>query len=87
MKAIELVRAMSYDSALAEYGGLVEWTGDVTLRDYFGAVSHKGEMTPGNWFYVYPDSTEEIIIMPTIDPDVILQTEDAGPVYLWKVED
>ena len=79
MKAIELVRAMIYDSELAENG--------VTLRDYFGAVSHKGEMTPGNWFYVYPDSTIHIIVMPKSDPDVILQTEDAGPVFLWKVED
>ena len=87
MKAIELVRAMIYDSDLAEQGGLVEWTGDVTLRDYFGAVSHKGEMTPGNWFYVYPDSTIHIIVMPKSDPDVILQTEDAGPVFLWKLED
>lgn len=83
MKAMDLVRAMIYDSELAEYGGLVEWTGDVTLRDYFGAVSHKGDMTPGNWFYVYPDST----VMPKSDPDVILQTEDAGPVFLWKLED
>lgn len=78
---------MVCDSALAEFGGLVEWTGDVTLRDYFGAVNHHGEMTKGIYFYVYPDSSDSIIVFPNDDPDVVLYTENAGNVFLWKVEE
>lgn len=86
MKAIELVRSMIHNGDLAAFGGLVQWTGDVTLRDYFGAVSHKGEMSCGEWFYVYLDDCDWYLPLPKIDPDVILQTEDAGDVYLWKIE-
>ena len=89
MKAIDLVRAMVYDSDLAEIGGLVDWDGDYqTLESYFRAVSHKGEMTNGVWFYVYMDQMRDaIVVLPEEDPDVILKTEDAGGVLLWKVEE
>ena len=83
MKAIELVKAMVYDSALAEAGGLVHWDRSVTLRDYFGAVSHKGEMECGEWFYVYEDQYDWLAGLPAAD--VVVTTETAGDVYLWKV--
>lgn len=88
MKAIEIIRAMIYDSELAEFGGLMLNDGSVTLRDYFGAVSHKGTMEYGNYFYVYLDQIRDsIVILPEQDPDVRIQTEDAGEVWLWKVEE
>ena len=84
MKAIEIIQAMVYDSSLAENGGYVEWRRDITLRDYFGAVSHRGEMECGFWFYVYEDQYDWLAQLPAAD--VVATTEDAGDVYLWKVE-
>lgn len=84
MKAIELIKAMVYDSDLAENGGIVEWRRDVSLRDYFGAVLHRGEMEVATYFYVYEDQYEWLSLP---EPDVVVTTEDAGDVYLWKVED
>lgn len=85
MKAIELVKALVYDSALAENGGWVEWRRDITLRDYFGAVSHRGEMECGFYFYVYEDQYDWLASLPAAD--VIVETEEAGNVWLWKVEE
>lgn len=80
---------MVYDSYLAEIGGLVDWDCDYcSLEIYFSAVSHKGEMTNGLWFYAYIDQMrDEIVVLPKEDPDVILKTKDAGNVLLWKVEE
>lgn len=84
MKAIELIKAMVYDSALAENGGYVEWNRSITLRDYFGAVSHRGEMECGFWFYIYEDQYD---FQSLPEPDVVVTTDCAGDVYLWKVEE
>lgn len=84
MKAIDLIKAMVYDSDLAENGGIVEWRRDVSLRDYFGAVSHRGEMEVATYFYVY-DEQYDFQSLP--EPDVVVTTDCAGDVYLWKVEE
>ena len=84
MKAIDLVRAMVYDSSLAENGGLVSWNRTFTLRGYFAAVSHEGEMECGEYFYVY---AEQAGYVPRYAPDVTIKTEDAGDIWLWKLED
>lgn len=84
MKAMDLVKAMVYDSDLAVNGGVVTWDRSVTLRDYFGAVSHRGEMECGEWFYVYG---EQYDFRSLPEPDVVITTEEAGEVYLWKIND
>ena len=85
MKAIEIIKAMCYDSALAEQGGTLRWDGSFTLRDYFGAVSHKGEMEYGEYFYVYEQQYDWLAQLPAAD--VVVATEEAGNVYLWKIEE
>lgn len=87
MKAIELVKKMVYDSEIAECGGTVDWDRSFSLRDYFGAKEHKGEMEVGIYFYLYSDNEPFTIgNMPT--PDVTLKTDfEDQYIYLWKLED
>lgn len=87
MKAIDLVNKMVYDSSIAEKGGIVEWRRDFTLRDYFGAKDHKGEMEVATYFYLYSDD-EPLTINDLRDPDVVLETDyDGQVIWLWKLED
>lgn len=86
MKAIDLVRKMVYDSEVAENGGLVDWDRGISLRDYFGAESHKGEMEVATYFYLYSDN-EPFTIDSMPEPDVTIQTEYDQTIYLWKLED
>lgn len=83
MKTIDLLNAMVYDSDLAEYGGILEWDRGITLRDYFGAVDHKGEMEVGPYYFIY-DEQYEWRTLP--EPDVVVKTDLAGDVFLWKLE-
>lgn len=77
MKAIELLRVLRPD--------LMTYDGSVSLRDWFGAVSHEGEMLHGTYFYTYLyDYDLDVSVMPA--PDVKVHTEEAGDVWLWKVE-
>lgn len=87
MKAIDLVKKMVYDSEIAEYGGTVDWDRSISLRDYFGAESHVGEMEVGTYFYLYSDQ-EPFTISDMPVADVILKTEyEDQYIYLWKLED
>lgn len=88
MKAIELVHAMCYDPGLAS-GCTMTYDGNVTLRDYFGAVRHEGTMEYGEYFYFYVPEGERCLeglcrFIPK--PDVAIETEEAGNVLLWKLE-
>lgn len=86
MKAIDLVKLMVYDSEIAEYGGTVDWNRDVSLRDYFGAKEHEGEMEAGTYFYLYSDQ-EPFTISNMPKPDVTLATDEDQVIWLWKLED
>jgi hypothetical protein len=86
MKAINLVKLMVYDSEIAEYGGTVDWDRSISLRDYFGAESHVGEMEVGIYFYLYSDN-EPFTISDMPVADVILKTDMDQYIYLWKLED
>lgn len=88
MKAIDLVHAMCYDPGLAS-GCTWVYDGNVSLRDYFGAVRHEGEMTLGEYFYFYvPEYERELegLCRFIPKPDVVIETEDAGNVLLWRIE-
>lgn len=83
MKAWDLIKAMVYDSDLAEFGGTVMWNAFFTLKDYFGEIRHDGQIEPGQWFYIYEENYSWQTL-PT--PDVVVETEYAGMVYLWKID-
>ena len=77
MDAIELLRVLSAD--------LMTYDGSVSLRDWIGAVSHEGEMLYGIYFYSYLDDYNlDVSRMPA--PDVKVHTEEAGDVWLWRIE-
>lgn len=87
MKAIDLVHAMCYDPGLAS-GCTWVYDGSVSLRDYFGAVRHDGEMLHGEYFYFYVESGQTSLAgvgMPV--PDVVIETEYKDNILLWKLED
>lgn len=86
MKAIDLVKKMVYDSEIAEFGGTVDWDRSISLRDYFGAKEHKGEMEVGTYFYLYSDQ-EPFTISDLPTPDVTLESDEDQKIYLWKLED
>lgn len=86
MKAIDLVKKMVYDSEIAEYGGTVDWDRSISLRDYFGANEHTGEMEVGIYFYLYSDQ-EPFTIGDMPNPDVTLGTDEGQVIWLWKLED
>ena len=86
MKAIDLVKKMVCDSEIAEYGGTVDWDRSISLRDYFGAEIHKGEMEVATYFYLYSDN-EPFTIYSMPEPDVTLKTDYEQTIYLWKLED
>ena len=89
MKAIDLIHAMCYDPGLAS-GCTWVYDGSVSLRDYFGAVRHDGEMEKCEYFYFYVPEGERDLggfcrFIPK--PDVVIETEEAGNVLLWKIEE
>ena len=87
MKAIDLVHALCFDPGLAS-GGTMVYDGSVSLRDYFGAVRHDGEMEKAEYFYFYVEPGErrlDGIGMPV--PDVVIETEYKDNILLWKLED
>ena len=87
MKAIELIHAMCFDPGLAS-GCTWVYDGTVSLRDYFGAVRHDGEMEHAEYFYFYvPEDERELEGLGMPKPDVVVETEEAGNVLLWKLED
>lgn len=85
MKTRKILEAVFRDPSICDAGGVIAWFGDISLRDYFGASTHVGEMSPGEWFYLYEDQFLGMVDLPCAD--VVIDTEEAGRVYLWKLED
>lgn len=85
MKAIEILEEVIRQGYLPDCGTM-NYDGTVTLRDWFGAVSHKGEIQYGKYFYLYADDYADVMSRMT-PADVMVVTEVAGNVWLWKVED
>lgn len=85
MKAIDILKKVIHAGYLPDCGTM-NYDGTVTLRDWFGAVRHKGEMERGEYFYLYAEDYADVLsCMPCAD--VMVETEVAGNVWLWKLED
>jgi hypothetical protein len=85
MKALEILKHV-INAGYLPMCGLMTYDGTATLRDWFGAVRHKGTVTNGTYFYLYAeDYSDEFGTMPL--PDALVETEDAGNVWLWLVEE
>ena len=87
MKAIELVHAMCYDPGLAS-GCTFTYDEHVSLKEYFGAVDYEGTIEYGEYFYFYVEEGQndlQGVGMPK--PDMVIKTDGAGNVLLWKLED
>jgi hypothetical protein len=88
MKAIELINAMCYDSAIAENGATVILDGR-NLSDYFGTTKpFEGYFPNGIYFYLYIEQGEEpyfyhLLGMPNA---VNVRDEEKDVVALWRVE-
>lgn len=90
MKAMNLIRCLVYDSTMAENGGTINYDGTCSLRDHFGAVQHTGEVLHGNYFYLYCDRVQQEYLYDGFNlykPDVEIETEEAGMVCLWRIEE
>lgn len=89
MKAIDLINAMCYDSAIAEYGATVILDGR-SLPDYFGTTNpFEGYLVQnGIYFFLYIVQGEEpyfyhLLGMPNA---VSVRDEEKDVVALWRVE-
>ena len=86
MKSLELARAMIRDSALAEYGDVYRCEPDgVSLRDFFGANRHEGELENGTlYFYFYCEDFRVFSLLS--EPDVKITDDNYNTIWLWKIE-
>ena len=85
MKALDILNHV-IDAGYLPMCGTINYDGNVTLRDWFGAKSHKGEMRNGTYFYLYAeDYSDAFAHMPL--PDVLVETEEAGNVWLWRIDE
>ena len=85
MKALDILNNIINAGYLPDCGTM-NYDGSVSLRDWFGAKDHKGEMKHGTYFYLYAEEyTDALNKMPMAD--VFVETEDSGNVWLWKIED
>lgn len=85
MKALEILNNIINEGMLPDCGTM-SFDGTATLRDWFGAVSHKGEIQHGKYFYLYADDYADVMSkMPAAD--VMVETEEAGNVWLWRIEE
>lgn len=85
MKAIEILEAVINEGFLPQCGTM-NYDGTATLRDWFGATNHKGEMKYGKYFYLYAEHYDYVLAhMPRAD--VYVETEDAGNVWLWRIDE
>ena len=102
MKAIEIIEAMCYDSALAEKAQVVKYDGLLSVSqwtaDYFGAkivTSDYGDaIKDGDKFLcVYDVDMEDVFPFSKNAPDFILERynpqdypEDDSKINLWRIE-
>lgn len=85
MKALEILNNIINEGMLPDCGTMT-YDGSITLRDWFGAKSHKGEMRYGKYFYLYAEDPEDVLSkMPPAD--VFVETDEAGNVWLWRIEE
>lgn len=85
MKALEILNNIINEGFLPDCGTMT-YDGSVSLRDWFGAVNHKGEMRYGTYFYLYAEHYDYVLSkMPSAD--VFVETEEAGNVWLWRIEE
>lgn len=99
MKAIELIRAMIYDSELAEHSQVVTYHGNATTEDWiammFGNFRIKeGELEVSDYLatwqvdanFIYPFNVENApdVVLERVDP--LNYDEDDREVYLYTIE-
>lgn len=94
MEKMTLIKAILYDSEIAEYGGLFDAVYGKALRQVFGDVHWAAgkEVTIGTYFYLYACDCQEYF-RNTYAPDVILERdhpedydEEDRFIYLWRIE-
>ena len=85
MKALDILTILLNDDWCPNCG-IWENDGTLNLREQFGAVNHKGkELRKGKYFYLYAEDYGEFF--PSIGPaDLLVETDDAGNVWLWEME-
>lgn len=84
MKALDILNALIYEGCIPQVGTM-NYDGTATLRDWFGATNHKGTVTNGTYFYLYAEDFSEMQKMPC--PDVLVETEECGNVWLWRIDE
>lgn len=85
MKALDILNQIINSGSLPDCGTL-NLDGSVSLRDYFGAVRHKGEVKYGTYLYLYAEDYADIL--PSMPPaDLCIETEASGNVWLWTIDD
>lgn len=99
MKAIEIIRAMVCDSALAEHSLVISYYGVATTEDWiammFGNFRLKeGELEPSDYLatwqaeanFIYPFNVKNApdVVLERVDP--LNYDEDDREVYLYTIE-
>lgn len=99
MKAIDVIKAMCYDSALAERSQVIMFGSDVSqgywMSMMFGKYRIKeGELSPGDYLatwqvdanFIYPFNAENApdVVLERLDPENY--DEDDREVYLYMIE-
>lgn len=99
MKAIEIIQAMVYDSALAEHSQVVTYHGNATTEDWiammFGSFRIKeGELEVSDYLatwqvdanFIYPFNADNApdVVLERVDPENY--DEDDREVYLYEIE-
>ncbi len=91
MKPLDLVKILCQATG---FGGTFEYSRafdgeSAFLRNLFGAQSHhpQGVLKGGTYFYVYAEDYTDILPIDMPPADMCIQTEEAGNVWVWKIED
>ena len=85
MKALDILNNIIYEGFFPDCGTMTI-DGTSTLRDWFGAVNHKGEVRRGTYFYLYAEDYGGVLRkMPPAD--VFVETEETGNVWLWIIDE
>ena len=99
MKANDIIKAMCYDAALAEYGDFVRIHEEDDVKDfvlrYFGAFKiSAGELSAGSYLAVWECFGDMIEPFQNYNvPDVVLKRIDGSDcdaddrhIWLWRIE-
>lgn len=86
MKIKTILEAAIHEDLIPQ-SGFYENNGTCTLRDYFGAVGYSGaELQKGTYYYLYAQDYSDVFSKIEA-PDIRIETEEAGPIWLWKIDD